>query len=704
MPAAFAQPPESWPWPTQQAAGAALGHRAGAPAPRTASFPPHAREPSADAELRGHAKRGVARQPSSPRAVRARLQAAPGPELTQAPAPAPVQAVVPMGDPRLCLFATRRCPGPVDSLVNLGAKVPVTPRDPPVLGQPLAPGWQSGAAPAAAGQEAGRQGPAPADPARPGDWAPSLVLPGLKDPFPISRTQEGEYLDPGENRIVSEGLPQAHHPGIAQVDGHRVNGAACTHMNGAHPQPSAAVPAQRPGAAPCRPLAGSRLASAVVSPQYAEQAGGEWHAGRWIGGRSQWANSFSDVSSVVADDDESFLRTPAQLRPLDSWVPQTPAEEEEPPPYEQHVRWLAPPSACTSSVLEPVQLAKLFKRGIGRGSGGCPYGYLQEGTQPVDSGIPEDVEFYLEGGEELSQSGRIPTPSRSQRHIGIQANRHSIDGHAARPSSPPTSQQQGAATRARLQSIIRCNGAPEADGTPSGGTSARSSIRNLQYPKVAPNAAAQAQAASGDQGPRGWEGRVAFSEALSEAVVDEFDELKRAWRLGTPESDPRVEKVAKELRKVATRAERACVIEALQPWAAAEDPTGLEVADEEERMQELEAESAALDERLASLRAAQADISQVKEAAPCETMSKLVAQLSALESSVASMAGAGSQEQLHECLMQLGCVDGWFQRAFDQLEEAERDLADREYEASQRALAQFPGEALDPQRELLRLR
>jgi len=431
------------------------------------------------------------------------------------------------------------------------------------------------------------------------------------------------------------------------------------------------------------------------------------------------------VSSVTAGE-ESYLHTPPQLRPVDSWAPQTPAEDEEPPPYQEHVRWLPPPSACASSILEPVQLAKLFRSSGSRcGNGGKLPAYGQEGTQPAASGIPEDVDFYLDGGEEIAPYGLIPTPLRSQRrlpghkcaetpgaigvrHVAVQANRHSIDGHAGRPSSPPSTRQpdaKQAAGRSRLTSIIRHNGAPECEAsaavTPA---SARSGIRTLQYPKVAPSPLARGQAEADSGQPLGWDGRVALSQALSEAMAEDFAEQQHAWGLGTPDCNPGVERVAKFLRKTATRAERACVVEALQPWAAAEGPTGAEVADEEDHMRELEAEIAAVDERLASMRAAEADLSQIKEATPCETISRLVAQLSVLESSVASMTAAGAHEQLHECLQQLGCVDGWFQRSFDQLEEAERDLVEREYEASQRSLVQFPGEALDPQRELLRLR
>jgi len=458
-------------------------------------------------------------------------------------------------------------------------------------------------------------------------------------------------------------------------------------LNGGDPATSAA---QAAGTAPSGP-------AAAFPAQYAEAAGAEWHAGRWVGGRSQWANSFSDVSSVIADD--SLLNTPAQLRPLDSWVPQTPAEGADPPPYQEHVAWLPPPSACASSLLEPVQLAKLFKQSTGRCSGSRFRAGGQEGTQPTGSGIPEGADYFLEGGVELTPCGRIPTPSRSQRHVAVQANRRSIDGHAGAPASPPSAQQPAGASRSRLASIIRSNGAPEEEGTLSAPATARCDIRSLQYPKVA----AGPGAAADERQPGSWEGRVALSEALSEAVTDEFEELQRAWSLGAADGDPRVENVAKTLRKVAARAERACVVEALQPWAAAEGPTGAEVADEEERLRELEAEISVVDERLDSMREAQADISQVKEAAPCETISRLVAQLSVLESNVASMAAVGAQE-LHECLQQLGCVEGWFERAFNHLEEAERDLTEREYEASQRAFTQFPGEALDPQRELLRLR
>lgn len=352
----------------------------------------------------------------------------------------------------------------------------------------------------------------------------------------------------------------------------------------------------------------------------------------------------------------------------------------------------------------------------------------------------------------MSCHGLIPTPSRSQRstrlcagadrgvwhgaardvqHVAVQANRESIDGHARRPTPGwSTPAEQG--VRPSISSRGGHDGHlvrawplfPRGDAarlagsgdmlTPPG--SARSSIGQLRYPRlrreVGSLAAGGAVAALSGRRPGSWGCRRALAQALSEAISEEFAELERTWSLGTPGGELRVEEVtAKHLRQIATKVERKCVLQVMMRPASTEWEAGHAEEEDLEELQrqckQLEAEIAVVDERLDGLNAMEANRSLVFRAAdPSQSVSKLVAQLSTpgVGAGPAAEAPAPTCGEFDQCLQRLALIDLWFRRTFEQLEEAERGLAEREYEVAQCAFSQLPGEAVDPQRALLRLR
>jgi len=545
---------------------------------------------------------------------------------------------------------------------------------------------------------------------RPSSSTPSLVLPGLKEPFPVSRSQEAASEDDEEEAFsAQESVPYVRTADWACRDAGLLMSAAPSQFTSALP---------------------SRTASEAPSPRHARPGAADRAVGTWVGGRSQWASdsrgqeSFSDVSTVMAD--ECSLHTPAQLQPAQQWSPRTPAMDEEPPPYDAGLELSALPLPGT---LRPAPRPPEARR--------AP---MQ--TQPCIAGIPAGMDF-VTGGQDLSQMhARLPTPSRSQRRppglvgpkhgmeaavvhevrdAAVQVNRHSIDGHASRAcggcqAPEPEKTWREAPGRSRLASIIRSRGAPEDECAAATPGTNRNAICSLQYPGPGPRPAA-CEASPPDVRLRSWQGRASLAQALSKAVSEELAELTAAWGLGAPGGERRLEEVvAKKLRCIALRGKRACVVQALRPRASTQGGTGASeevdngVEQEEDlRMQckQLEAEIAAVDERIIGLKAIDAEIDQVREAEECEHIRQLVAKLSAGggEGSTSPRAALpASGPELEQCLQRLALVDLWFQRTFEQLEDVERGLDEREREASQRAFAHLPSEALDRQRALMRLR
>lgn len=235
----------------------------------------------------------------------------------------------------------------------------------------------------------------------------------------------------------------------------------------------------------------------------------------------------------------------------------------------------------------------------------------------ADAGKEED--------EPMEQHAEVPTPARSgwrrrscprrRRDMAVQANRDSIDHHAARraPGRAPSpredssdedrdgrsrsagpdhrsphggapqaltraDQWQGGPRRPRLVSIIKREGVPDnfhgaLDDAPGPGPGVQKvALEKVEYPELQRRPAAEPSWRL----PEGLGRRAAMGVALSEAIAEELEALRLAWGARLPgarggqEGADQQKPTQKEayfdcLVTIAKRAERACVMLALRP-------------------------------------------------------------------------------------------------------------------------------------------
>mmetsp|Transcript_77236 Transcript_77236/g.139355 ORF Transcript_77236/g.139355 Transcript_77236/m.139355 type:complete len:596 (+) Transcript_77236:650-2437(+) len=492
--------------------------------------------------------------------------------------------------------------------------------------------------------------------------APSLLLPGLKEPFPVSgvsRSQESAYHY------------HAHYDaGFAansEASGAGGLGYSAAQWSQAQYQQQ---PQRQQMQQPPHHQGMRRCASGMVGmPE------GSWQA------------------------DEQVYQGPH----LQHFQPQWQPVDEEPPVYDGRLgapRGPVPPH-CHSSSAHPEST--------------CGFGGKKD---------------FVLGGQELARPGNIPTPARSQAlssraacEAGVQADRRSIDGHAAAAAAAA----KVGKGRSRLQSIIRRTGAPGEDDealTPPPLDSSRSrragGLKKLDYPLL--GGPLCGERSLGEAPPSGCGPRAAMAQALSVAVAGEMHDLAKAWDLGAPGGERRLEEaVATSLRAISRRAEKSGVLKALrQPSSAAKavasaaaDVAAAERTEEaaalEERCARLEAELVASEDRLSKLDEIQVEVEEGLAAKrggePHGGLQDLLALLSEEvlgEGSISSL-GEEFKGQLDQCLQRLGLVDLWFHQTFAQLEETRKELADREQAVTAQAFVHLPGAAPNAQRALARL-
>jgi len=127
-------------------------------------------------------------------------------------------------------------------------------------------------------------------------------------------------------------------------------------------------------------------------------------------------------------------------------------------------------------------------------------------------------------------------------------------------------------------------------------------LQNLRYPTACDGTSVDWQSVAA-----GFRG-APLAEALSAVVSEEFAELERAWGLNSASAgEGQLEQVVTScLKKMAKRAEHACVVKALAaplPLAPSKQPSA-DLGDLEARCKRLEEDAGAARERLADLRIA----------------------------------------------------------------------------------------------------
>jgi len=170
---------------------------------------------------------------------------------------------------------------------------------------------------------------------------------------------------------------------------------------------------------------------------------------------------------------------------------------------------------------------------------------------------------------------------------------------------------------------------------------ARSVLRDMEYPKqthfhmsatteemlmkAVPKALSSTMA-----------GNVALSQALACAMNDEFVDLDRYWDLGGAGAATVEERVANALKKFATRAQKKVMQKTLSATKATGNPLATSAPEDTdlavgERCAQMEAEIAAADQRIASLKDALQRPAQAQEG-KLQVLADLSSRLSALQS------------------------------------------------------------------------
>lgn len=397
-------------------------------------------------------------------------------------------------------------------------------------------------------------------------------------------------------------------------------------------------------------------------------------------------------------------------------------------------------------------------------------------TDADEADIPDSKDTFVFGGEEVKRPGRIPTPARSRRpgcweaassggapvtrrpekggsaaaasvpavgrqqvDAAVQVNRTSLDGcPSVQPSRRPSPNPEGVRPEAEGGAGVHCSDVGDAaaggsgssaagtprgllpDGTGEAGNSL--DIGDLLYPAPDRGLRRPAPREAEPECLASWEGRTAMARALTEAVSAEFEELDEAWELGGEEDEqlrPTERAVASFLRKVARRAERACVLQVLRPssaLSAAQEEDAPEEAELEARRAALEASVAAADSRLARLADLAQDLAEQRRRGggtlgteACEDLREVTAHLSrevndCEEGSAAAQGALEASAELQQCAQRLALLELYLQRTLVSLEERRQDLAERERAVASQAFAHLPGGGPDGLRALASLR
>lgn len=355
------------------------------------------------------------------------------------------------------------------------------------------------------------------------------------------------------------------------------------------------------------------------------------------------------------------------------------------------------------------------------------HGYAQ--TRLVVPSALVSKDDYVEGGEELIRPGTIPTPARSKflgmqrssstdlRDACVQANRTSIDGHAAAAAERAFSQgrlprkgddnEEMAMTPPPLESGRSRHGAEKQKLT---------RFKDLKYPSVEAYPATPSLDSAPSCGPR-----AALAQVLSVATAEEMGALSQAWNLGDPSRERSLEEaVAGFIRGVSRRAEKNGVLRSLRrpvngARIAAETSAiavafaeGEEAASLQAHIASLEAELKASQERICRIDEYEANLRTTLPEEPHRGLQELLHKLCEEEdfmetNSYASSIRGELQGKLEEYLKRLSLVDLWFHRTTMQLEETQKELAEREEVAASRAFEHLPGKAPSAQRALSQL-
>lgn len=297
--------------------------------------------------------------------------------------------------------------------------------------------------------------------------------------------------------------------------------------------------------------------------------------------------------------------------------------------------------------------------------------------------------------------GRIPTPARSHRgearpgcEVGIQVSRHSIDGHATAAAAEERSAQARGVDAAVEANV--CNAEEE-----------RNRLCDINFPEVSISP-------KDDSYVGQHRGKAALAQVLTSVLADVFESMSRAWRLGSPGGESRVEEaVATWLRMIARKAERACVVRALRPTASTASESA-STSELEARCAKLEAELMEVDARIESLDDAESDFVRLAGLGESDTSSSkalkdfldsLAFQSPAVGGNTAVSIDVLSEKNLEQFLQRLAVLDLWFHRTFVQLEETQEALEEREHIVAAQGFAHLnPTEAPNARKALACLR
>jgi len=330
------------------------------------------------------------------------------------------------------------------------------------------------------------------------------------------------------------------------------------------------------------------------------------------------------------------------------------------------------------------------------------------------------------------ERGVIPTPVRSRWHEGASASTGS-SGASAMSQDAVGKLVADFAVQVDRRSIDRHTQreGPDTDHacmereTPGWAAEAecRTGLAELAYPQLvlSPAEAAMPSTALAEvesAAPDTWRGRAALVRGLAESIADELEEVALAWGVGSELAVD--ESVAQStelavltwLRKVTRGAERRCVMKTLQPPKNSQDAdvaagTGEEEeADLQLRCVRLEAEIAAEDVRFERLRGLGEEIDppegQRGFLAASDACRDLQAMASQLAAEICSRDGGDAAmtrgaieaaNNLQQSSQRLALMEMYMQRTLGQLDGAKEQLLERERRAAAQGFAHLPGDA-----------
>lgn len=389
-------------------------------------------------------------------------------------------------------------------------------------------------------------------------------------------------------------------------------------------------------------------------------------------------------------------------------------------------------------------------------SGDSPPPYSEDGTSQLgrrSSAVSDDSDFVC-GGLEVGRRGnvvgtqtvegmchgRIPTPARAPSSLGETSREDVSGGGLIRDAAASI---LGGARRRRLHSIIGCTGVPHVDSeAPSVDGSLASSPRSSSGPlpstipstasSTAPNTARETATRGrikelvypvlpGIQGDRvkaalsqerlsSCTDRRAMAPLLSRAVSTEIRELERAWGAGAQRSAAEGNKrrletlVVESLKRLCVKPVRLCTQKALMPDFGLEGSS----ADAEARCARLEAELAAREQRIRSLKddeAAHSEPSLAINAGVSELAQRLAADGDGAE---ASGGGGGARARevlglLERTLQRSIVVEDFVRESAEKLCKARVATEERERAVSKTAWTHLPAGRPDALLSLARM-